>query len=135
MCLPSEGSKANEPEMEGQKNHRSSLELKEVPALAFFGSKCQNAQGQASTVEGLRKHAHAPHGKSDRTIRQHVKNRVVHDPAWPSQDVLKGDAAEEEREIACLVSSTTLPHQNSQPGGRGRQMARSKVLSGCARNT
>ena len=64
-----------------------------------------------------------------------VKKHIVHAPAQPSQDVLKGDTAEEEQEIARLVSSTTLPHQNSQPGGRGRQMARSKVLSGCARNT
>ena len=66
---------------------------------------------------------------------QGVKKRVLHAPAQPSQDVLRGDAAEEEREIARLVSSTTLPHQNSQPGGRGQQMARSKVLSGRARNT
>ena len=63
-----------------------------------------------------------------------VKKHVVHAPTQPSQDVLKGDAAEEEREIACLVSSTTLPHQNSQSGERGRQMARSKVLSRHARD-
>ena len=53
----------------------------------------------------------------------------------PSQDVLHGDAAEEELGLACLVSSYTLPHQNSQPGGRGWQTARSKVLSRCARDT
>ena len=47
----------------------------------------------------------------------------------PSQDVLRGDVAEEELGLAHLVSSYTLPHQNSQPGGRGRQIARSKVLS------
>ena len=64
-----------------------------------------------------------------------VKKRVVHAPTQPSQDMLKGDTAEEEQEIARLVSSTTLPHQNSQPGRRGQQMARSKVLSGRTRNT
>ena len=53
----------------------------------------------------------------------------------PSQDVLHGDEAEEELGLACLVSSYTLPHQNSQPGGRGRQTARSKVLSRRARDT
>ena len=53
----------------------------------------------------------------------------------PSQDVLHGDAAEEELGLARLVSSHTLPHQNSQPGRRGRQTARSKVLSRCARDT
>jgi len=63
-----------------------------------------------------------------------VKKRVVHAPTQPSQDVLRGDTVEEEREIAHLVSSTTLPHQNSQPGGRSWQVAHSKVLSGCARN-
>ena len=47
----------------------------------------------------------------------------------PSQDVLHGDEAEEELGLARLVSSYTLPHQNSQPGERGRQIARSKVLS------
>ena len=52
----------------------------------------------------------------------------------PSQDVLHGDAAEE-LGLACLVSSYTLPHQNSQPGERGRQTARSKVLSRRARDT
>ena len=52
----------------------------------------------------------------------------------PSQDVLHGDAAEEELGLACLVSSYTLPHQNSQPSGRGRQTARSKVLSRRARD-
>ena len=36
----------------------------------------------------------------------------------PSQDILQGDAAEE-LGLACLVSSYTLPHQNSQPGRRG----------------
>ena len=64
-----------------------------------------------------------------------VKKRVVHAPTQPSQDVLRGGAAEEEQEIARLVSSTTLPHQNSQPGERGWQMARSKVLSRRTRNT
>ena len=53
----------------------------------------------------------------------------------PSQDVLHGDEAEEELGLARLVSSYTLPHQNSQPGRRGRQMARSKVLSRRARDT
>ena len=53
----------------------------------------------------------------------------------PSQDVLHGDEAEEELGLARLVSSYTLPHQNSQPGGRGRQMARSKVLSRRTRDT
>ena len=53
----------------------------------------------------------------------------------PSQDVLHGDEAEEELGLARLVSSYTLPHQNSQPGGRGRQTARSKVLSRRARDT
>ena len=53
----------------------------------------------------------------------------------PSQDVLHGDAAEEELGLACLVSSYTLPHQNSLPSGRGRQTARSKVLSRRARDT
>ena len=52
----------------------------------------------------------------------------------PSQDVLHGDKAEEELGLAHLVSSYTLPHQNSQPGERGRQMARSKVLSRRARD-
>ena len=53
----------------------------------------------------------------------------------PSQDILQGDEAEEELGLACLVSSYTLPHQNSQPGGRGRQTARSKVLSRRTRDT
>ena len=53
----------------------------------------------------------------------------------PSQDVLHGDAAKEELGLVRLVSSYTLPHQNSQPGGRGQQTARSKVLSRCARDT
>ena len=53
----------------------------------------------------------------------------------PSQDILHGDEAEEELGLARLVSSYTLPHQNSQPGGRGRQTARSKVLSRRARDT
>ena len=53
----------------------------------------------------------------------------------PSQDVLHGDEAEEELGLARLVSSYTLPHQNSQPGKRGRQTARSKVLSRRARDT
>ena len=53
----------------------------------------------------------------------------------PSQDVLHGDAAEEELGLARLVSSYTLPHQNSQPGKRGQQTARSKVLSRHARDT
>ena len=47
----------------------------------------------------------------------------------PSQDVLQGDAAEKVLGLARLVSSYTLPYQNSQPGGRGQQTARSKVLS------
>ena len=53
----------------------------------------------------------------------------------PSQDVLHGDAAEEELGLARLVSSYTVPHQNSQPGRRGRQTARSKVLSRRTRDT
>ena len=53
----------------------------------------------------------------------------------PSQNVLHGDEAEEELGLARLVSSYTLPHQNSQPGARGRQIARSKMLSRCARDT
>ena len=53
----------------------------------------------------------------------------------PSQDILQGDAAEEELGLACLVSGYTLPHQNSQPGRRGRQTACSKVLSRCTRDT
>ena len=53
----------------------------------------------------------------------------------PSQDVLQGDTAEEELGLACLVSSYTLPHQNSQPGGRGWQTAHSKVLSRRAKDT
>ena len=42
---------------------------------------------------------------------------------------------EEELGLARLVSSYTLPHQNSQPGGRGQQTACSKVLSRHARDT
>ena len=53
----------------------------------------------------------------------------------PSQDMLHGDEAEEELGLARLVSSYTLPHQNSQPGERGRQIARSKVLSRRTRDT
>ena len=53
----------------------------------------------------------------------------------PSQDILHEDAAEEELSLARLVSSYTLPHQNSQPGERGQQTARSKVLSRRARDT
>ena len=53
----------------------------------------------------------------------------------PSEDVLHGNAAEEELGLAHLVSSYTLPHQNSQPGRRGQQTAHSKVLSRCARDT
>ena len=53
----------------------------------------------------------------------------------PSQDVLHEDAAEEELGLARLVSSYTLPHQNLQPGGRGRQTAHSKVLSRRTRDT
>ena len=60
--------------------------------------------------------------------KQHVKKQ-------PSQDVLHGDAAEEELGLARLVSSYTLPHQNSQPGGKGQQTARSKVLSRHTRDT
>ena len=53
----------------------------------------------------------------------------------PPQDVLHGDEAEEELGLARLVSSYTLPHQNSQPGERGRQTACSRVLSRRARDT
>ena len=59
----------------------------------------------------------------------------MHVKKQPSQDVLHGDEAEEELGLARLVSSYTLPHQNSQPGGRGRQIACSKVLSRRARDT
>ena len=62
------------------------------------------------------------------THRHNVKKQ-------PSQDVLHGDAAKEELGLACLVSSYTLPHQNSQPGKRGQQTACSKVLSRRARDT
>ena len=50
--------------------------------------------------------------------------------------MLHGDAAEEELGLARLVSSYTLPHQNSQPGERdqieGRQTAvtRTKEVGG-----
>ena len=63
---------------------------------------------------------------------------VLNDPdvkKQSTQDVLHGDAAEEELGLACLVSSYTLPHQSSQPGKRGQQTARSKVLSRRARDT
>ena len=63
----------------------------------------------------------------------HIPTNIV--KKQPSQDVLHGDEAEEELGLARLVSSYTLPHQNSQPGGRGRQIARSKVLSRRARDT
>ena len=64
------------------------------------------------------------------------KSRVLHCvKKQPSQDVLHGDEAEEELGLACLVSSYTLPHQNSQPGKRGWQTARSKELSRRARDT
>ena len=66
---------------------------------------------------------------------QTVVNWMVGVKKQPSQDVLHGDEAEEELGLARLVSSYTLPHQNSQPGERGRQTARSKVLSGRARDT
>ena len=52
----------------------------------------------------------------------------------PLQDVLQGDAAEEEASLAQLISSHTLPHQNTSAGGRGRQMARSLLLSRHARH-
>ena len=52
-----------------------------------------------------------------------------------SQDILHGNEAEKELSLARLVSSYTLPHQNSQPGKRGRQTARSKVLSRRTRDT
>ena len=52
----------------------------------------------------------------------------------PSQDILQGDAVKEELGLACLVSSYTLPHQNSQPGKGSRQTACSKVLSRHARD-
>ena len=42
----------------------------------------------------------------------------------PSQDVLHGDKAEEELGLARLVSSYTLPHQNSSLAGEAsRQLA------------
>lgn len=63
MHLPSEGSKANEPEMGGQENHKSFLELTKVSELVFFGSTHQNAKGQTSTAKGLRKCAHTQNGK------------------------------------------------------------------------
>ena len=61
--------------------------------------------------------------------------QVEVDKKQPSQDVLHGDEAEEELGLARLVSSYTLPHQNSQPGGRGWQTACSKMLSRRARDT
>ena len=69
----------------------------------------------------------------------HLKHRSeqkqgVNVKKQPSQDVLHGDMAEEELGLARLVSRYTLPHQNSQPGKKGRQTARSKVLSRRARN-
>ena len=67
------------------------------------------------------------------TIAQFIRWDVV--KKQPSQDVLQGDTAEEELGLARLVSSYTLPHQNSQPGGRGQQTAHSKMLSRCARDT
>ena len=70
---------------------------------------------------------------SVRNITPLLKGRCV--KKQPSQDVLHGDAAEEELGLAHLVSSYTLPHQNSQPGGRGWQTACSKVLSRHARDT
>ena len=60
------------------------------------------------------------------------QNTVV---GFLTQDVLHGDTAGEELGLARLVSSYTLPHQNSQPGRRGRQTARIKVLSRRARDT
>ena len=74
------------------------------------------------------------------TLLSHRSHVQSHDGSpdvkkQPSQDVLHGDEAEEESGLARLVSSYTLPHQNSQPGGRGRQTARSKVLSRRARDT
>ena len=66
--------------------------------------------------------------KVDATLTRTVKKQ-------PSQDVLHGDEAEKELSLARLVSSYTLPHQNSQPGERGQQTARSKVLSRRARDT
>ena len=70
--------------------------------------------------------------------RQHYVlewQRIYYVKKQPSQDVLHGDEAEEELGLARLVSSYTLPHQNSQPGRRGRQTARSRVLSRRARDT
>ena len=56
----------------------------------------------------------------------------------PSQNVLQGDAAEEDLEeeasLARLVSSRTLPHQNTSAGRGGRQMAHSSLLSRRARD-
>ena len=78
-----------------------------------------------------------------RSTLEELKLRILHQleeqstlvKKQPSQDVLHGDEAEEELGLARLVSSYTLPHQNSQPGGGSRQTARSKVLSRRARDT
>ena len=66
--------------------------------------------------------------------QEHFNNCPSDVKKQPSQDVLHGDEAEEELGLACLVSSYTLPHQDSQPGERGRQIARNKVLSRRARD-
>ena len=62
---------------------------------------------------------HWPHeGKAPPGVYRPVYRRreTWHVKKQPSQDVLHGDAAEEELGLACLVSSYTLLHQNSQPG-------------------
>ena len=75
-------------------------------------------------------------GWANAARQYHQNNMAVQNvKKQPSQDILHEDTAEEELGLACLVSSYTLPHQNSQPGRRGRQTARSKVLSRRARDT
>ena len=94
---------------------------------------------QAIAYRGIRNHkTRAEQASTNRNID--IARTAIHTytgdvKKQPSQDVLHGDEAEEELGLARLVSSYTLPHQNSQPGGRGQQTARSKVLSRCARDT
>ena len=65
----------------------------------------------------------------------YINPRIVcQEAALTRHTVLKGDTAEKELGLACLVSSYALPHQNSQPGERGQETACSKVLSRRARD-
>ena len=54
---------------------------------------------------------------------------VMIQPSCDQKSTLQGDVAEEEFKTAQLVSSHTLPHQNTCAGKRGRQMAHSRLLS------